>query len=93
MKKSAAKLFQERLRQLRKERGWTQEQTAEQCGIGYKLYQLYELGIKQNPGLTSMEKLAAGFGLEIYELLTPKFPQNRRKPRKNMTDSSRSYAK
>jgi transcriptional regulator with XRE-family HTH domain len=82
VKKSAAKLFQERLRQLRKERGWTQEQAAEQCGIGYKLYQLYELGIKQNPGLTSLEKLAAGFDLGIHELLTPTLPQNRRKPRK-----------
>jgi transcriptional regulator with XRE-family HTH domain len=81
VKKSAAKLFQERLRQLRKDRGWTQEQAAEQCGIGYKLYQLYELGIKQNPGLTSLEKLAAGFGLEICELLTPTLPQNRHKPR------------
>ena len=82
MKKSAAKLFRERLRQLRKERGWTQEQTAELCGIGYKLYQLYELGIKPNPGLASLEKLAAGFGLEIHELLTPKFLKNRRKTRK-----------
>jgi transcriptional regulator with XRE-family HTH domain len=82
VKKSAAKLFRERLHQLRKERGWTQEQAAEQCGIGYKLYQLYELGIKQNPGLASLEKLAAGFGLEIHELLTPALPQNRRKLRK-----------
>ena len=80
MRKPAAKLFQERLRQLRKERGWTQEQTAEQCGIGYKLYQLYELGIKQNPGLVSLEKLAAGFGLEIHELLAPINPKTRRKP-------------
>ena len=82
MRKPAAKLFQERLRQLRTERGWTQEYAAEQCGIGYKLYQLYELGIKQNPGLASLEKLAAGFGLEIHELLTPTLLQNRRKPRK-----------
>lgn len=82
MKRSVAKLFQERLCQLRRERGWTQEQAAEKCGIGYKLYQLYELGIKQNPGLTSLEKLAAGFGLEIHELLTPALPKNRRKPRK-----------
>jgi transcriptional regulator with XRE-family HTH domain len=82
VKKSAAKLLQERLRQLRNERGWTQERAAEQCGIGYKPYQLYELGIKQNPGLRSLERLAAGFGLEIHELLTPTFPQKRRKPRK-----------
>ena len=50
--------------------------------MGYKLYQLYELGIKQNPGLASLEKLAAGFDLEIHELLTPALPQNRRKLRK-----------
>jgi transcriptional regulator with XRE-family HTH domain len=44
---------------------------AEACGIGYKLYQLYELGIKRNPGLVTLEKIARGFRLEIYELFDP----------------------
>ena len=47
------------------------------CGIGYKLYQLYELGIKQNPGLLNLEKIAHGFGIGIHELLAPKFPKIR----------------
>jgi len=50
---------------------WTQEKAAESCGIGYKLYQLYELGIKTNPGLLTLEKIAKGFGLGIHELLAP----------------------
>jgi transcriptional regulator with XRE-family HTH domain len=72
VKKSASKCFQERIRQLRKARGWTQERAAEKCGVGYKLYQLYELGIKQNPGLVTLEKIARGYGLQVHELLAPK---------------------
>lgn len=69
MSKSASSHFQERIRALRKERGWTQEKAAEACGIGYKLFQHYELGIKQNPGLLTLEKIAAGFDLTLAELL------------------------
>lgn len=90
MKKSASKRFQERLCQLRKQHGLTQERAAEICGVGYKLYQLYELGIKRNPGLLTLEKIAAGYGLDVSELLAPKCPKarlakphgNRVKPRR-----------
>ena len=71
MRNSASKLFQKRLRELRKSRGWTQEHAAENCGNGYKLYQLYEIGIKKNPGLLTLEKIARGYGLELHELLNP----------------------
>jgi len=77
VKKGASRQFQERIRQLRLTRGWTQEQAAEKCGIGYKLYQLYELGVKQNPGLLTLEKIAAGFDLDIHELLLP--PKSQKK--------------
>jgi transcriptional regulator with XRE-family HTH domain len=63
--------FKKRLRELRLACRWTQEKAAEACGIGYKLYQLYELGIKKNPGLLTLEKIAKGFGLELHELLSP----------------------
>lgn len=71
VEESASIRFQKRLRELRITCRWTQEKAAEACGIGYKLYQLYELGIKQNPGLITLEKIAKGFGLEIHELLAP----------------------
>lgn len=69
VQESASTRFRQRLRELRKRRNWTQERTAEACGIGYKLYQLYELGIKTNPGLLTLEKIARGFDLDISELL------------------------
>lgn len=67
-------LFRKRLVALRKAQGWTQEQAAEACGVGYKLFQLYELGIKDNPGLKTLEKLARGFGIGVHELLAPEMP-------------------
>lgn len=71
MEELAAISFKKRLKELRLACRWTQEKAAESCGIGYKLYQLYELGIKTNPGLRTLEKIASGFGLEVHELLAP----------------------
>jgi transcriptional regulator with XRE-family HTH domain len=80
--KSSATRFQKRLRTLRLERGWTQETAAEKCGVGYKLFQLYELGIKRNPGLLTLEKIARGFGLDVSDLLDTKFPKVKRPVKK-----------
>jgi len=77
VEKSIAILFKKRLRELRLARKWTQEKAAESCGIGYKLFQLYELGVKTNPGLLTLDKMAKGFGLEVHELLMPSLPKKR----------------
>ena len=83
MQLSAATRFKKRLRELRLNRGWTQERAAEACGIGYKLYQLYELGIKRNPGLSTLEKIANGFGIDVCEMLAnDKIRDGRNKRRK-----------
>lgn len=71
MEEAVSVRFRKRLRELRQACRWTQERAAEACDIGYKLYQLYELGIKNNPGLVTLEKIARGFGLEVHELLAP----------------------
>jgi len=71
VEESASVKFKKRLRELRLANRWTQERAAEACNIGYKLYQLYELGLKQNPGLLTLEKIARGFGIGIHELLSP----------------------
>jgi transcriptional regulator with XRE-family HTH domain len=77
VQENISKRFRERIRQLRKARGWTQEKAAAACEVGYKLYQLYELGIKQNPGLLMLEKIAKGYGLQIHELLSPTLPKSK----------------
>lgn len=72
MQNCAFLFLKKRIKELRKLRGWTQEQAAEACGLDYKLYQFYELGIKTNPGLATLEKLARGFKLGIHELFSPR---------------------
>lgn len=83
MQESASIRFKKRLKALRLARGWTQEQAAEACGMGYKLYQLYELGIRNNPGLVNIEKIAHGYGLDVSELLAPTVTAKRKTKRAN----------
>lgn len=82
MQESVSTRFKKKLRALRKARGWTQEAAAEKCGVGYKLFQLYELGVKRNPGLLTLEKIARGFGLDVSDLFDPKFPKVQRPAKK-----------
>ena len=82
MQDSVSTRFKKKLQALRKARGWTQEAAAEKCGIGYKLFQLYELGIKRNPGLLTLDKIARGFGLDISDLLDPSLPPAKKPTRK-----------
>jgi len=39
------------------------------------MFQLYELGVKDNPSLKQIEKIALGFGIGVHELLGPNFPK------------------
>ena len=66
-----------RLRELRDAHGLTQEAFAELAGMGYKYYQAVEAGRKKNLRLSTLEKLAAAYGIEVWELLAPPMPQVR----------------
>jgi len=54
------KLVGERIRQLRRERGWTQHDISQRFGFNYKHYQRIEQG-QQNLELATLNKLAAAF--------------------------------
>ena len=66
-----------RLRELRKLHGITQEQFSEISGFSYKFYQLIEIGRKNDLRLSSLERLAAAYGLEVHELLGPRMPKTK----------------
>ena len=68
MAKAAKLRFKANLIALRKERGLTQEQAAERAAINYKTYQHLELGIRDNPTLEILERVANGFGVTIGDL-------------------------
>jgi transcriptional regulator with XRE-family HTH domain len=86
MRKSASITFRTRLRELRLACRWTQKRAAQACHMGHKQYQLYEIGVKTNPELLTLEKIAKGFGLEVHEFLAPapgRVPKHPPAPRTN----------
>jgi transcriptional regulator with XRE-family HTH domain len=66
-----------RLKQLRQAHGLTQESFAELAGFSYKHYQQLEAGRKLDLRLSTLERLAAAYGIEVYELLSPASPHTK----------------
>src|SRR5213592_4569262 len=62
------KLVGERIRRLRKERGWTQDEISRRFGFNYKHYQRIEQG-QQNLELATLNKLATAFEIPIDQIL------------------------
>jgi len=58
-----------RLQKLRKQRGWTQVQMAEQFGLDRSYLADVEQG-KRNISIVNLEVIARGFGLTLSRLLT-----------------------
>ena len=75
MAKSTLKHLLARLRQLRRRNGLSQEAFAEAVGISYKYYQAVEAGRKRELRLSTLERLAQAYGLEVYQLLSPTLPK------------------
>jgi len=66
-----------RHRQLREAHGLTQEAFAERSGISYKYYQAVEAGRKRELRLSTLERLARAYGLEVWQLLAPDPPASK----------------
>jgi transcriptional regulator with XRE-family HTH domain len=60
-----------RLKELRKIHGITQEEFSERTGISYKYYQEKELRI------STLERFADAYGIEVWELLGPEVPKTK----------------
>lgn len=60
--------FHEKLRALRKGKGWTQQELADNSGVSYRMVQKYENNIAF-PRVTAAEKLAECLGVTIDELM------------------------
>lgn len=71
MESSIAQHLLKRLKELRVQRGLTQEAFAEMSGISYKYYQAVEQGKKLDLRLSTLERLAKAHDLEVWQLLGP----------------------
>jgi transcriptional regulator with XRE-family HTH domain len=73
--KTAIDLLLPRLKRLRVRQGLTQEAFAERAGISYKYYQQVEAGRKRELRLSTLERIAAAYGIGVHELLAPVDPR------------------
>ncbi|MGH7984526.1 MAG: helix-turn-helix domain-containing protein [Candidatus Udaeobacter sp.] len=64
-----------RLRELRKRAGLTQEQFAERAQVGYKFYQQIETNARRDLRLSTLERLADAHGISVAELLSDRPPE------------------
>ena len=63
-----------RVRDLRRQRGWTQEALGERAGISYKFIGEIERGVG-NPTVDSIDQIARAFGIDIALLLQREAPE------------------
>lgn len=70
-------LLVKRLRDLREAHDLTQEAFAELAGISYKYYQAVEAGRKRELRLSTLDRLARAYDIEVWELLAPSMPKAR----------------
>jgi len=69
MDKAIEKRLSRRIRELRKEKGLTQEKLAELAGVDYKHIQLLEGKNPSVPKLDTVEKIAKAFNISVTKLL------------------------
>ena len=65
------------MKELRKIHRVTQEQFAERTGISYKYYQAIETGVKKELRISTLERLAGAYGIEVWQLLSPTIPKTK----------------
>ncbi|MDR1145038.1 MAG: helix-turn-helix transcriptional regulator [Verrucomicrobiales bacterium] len=64
--------LRDRLRKLRAQRDLTQEEFAHAAGLDYKFYQSIEAGRRTELRVSTLERIAKVYGLEVYQLLAPR---------------------
>jgi transcriptional regulator with XRE-family HTH domain len=76
-----------RLRELRELHAITQEEFAHMAGLDYKFYQSIEAGRRKEIRVSTLEKIAKAYGIEVYQLLAPELPKTK------LADFSRGKAR
>ncbi|MBI2988032.1 MAG: helix-turn-helix transcriptional regulator [Deltaproteobacteria bacterium] len=68
-RKDPSSIVAANLRRLRLQRKWSQEECAEKCGLHRTYVGAIERG-ERNITLTTLDRIAAAFGISVVDLLT-----------------------
>ncbi|MDP3073817.1 MAG: helix-turn-helix transcriptional regulator [Opitutaceae bacterium] len=66
---TALEILQQNLRNLRLRMGLTQEKAAEKIGVAYRHFQAIEVEKREGLQLATVERIAKGLKVEIWQLL------------------------
>jgi transcriptional regulator with XRE-family HTH domain len=73
----ASKFVANRLRQLRKQTALSQEQTADLVDVTFKYYQRLESGIVLGMRLSTLERIAKAYGIDLAAFFSKRRPKIR----------------
>jgi len=62
-------MLSKRLKELRKEEGWSQQKLAEKAGLSFNAVTKIEQGLAKHPTLKTLVKIADAFGVSLDELV------------------------
>jgi transcriptional regulator with XRE-family HTH domain len=62
-------MLAKRLKDLRKETGWSQQKLADRAGLSYNAITKIEQGSAKQPTIQTMVKIADAFGVSLDELV------------------------
>ena len=62
-------MLAKRLKELRKEKGWSQQKLAEKTDLSFNAVTKIEQGLAKHPTLKTLLKLADAFGISLDELV------------------------
>jgi len=62
-------MLSKRLKELRKEKGWSQQKLAEKTGLSFNAITKIEQGLAKHPTLRTLVKIADVFGVSLDELV------------------------
>ena len=62
-------MLSKRLKELRKQRGWTQQKLAEKTGLAFNTITKIEQKLAEHPNLKTLLKLAGAFKISLDELV------------------------
>jgi len=62
-------MLSQRIKDLRRKTGWSQQKLAERAGLSYNAITKIEQGAAQKPTIQTMIKIADAFGISLDELV------------------------
>ncbi|PIV39700.1 MAG: DNA-binding protein [Candidatus Omnitrophica bacterium CG02_land_8_20_14_3_00__42_8] len=62
-------MLSKRVKELRKQKGWTQQKLAENAGLAFNTITKIEQSLAEHPNLKTLLKLADAFGVSLDELV------------------------